>query len=145
MTGNPGSLSCCPREDQSPFELLGGAGDCSRVIAGQIDLSRLLSRKYVFLSNGNWDLGVTFKVHLGSQASSPMEAKNSALLSSCDGYLLEPIEWPKGSQCSCGVLREDSGLLSRPCRKRRASSCDDGSISWFCSSCGATCGIFLEI
>ena len=26
-------------------------------------------------------------------------------------------EWPKGSQASCGVWREDSGLDSRPCRK----------------------------
>ena len=60
-----------------------------------------------------------------------MEAKNSAVLSSCDGYLLEPIEWPKKGQASCRVLREDSGLLSRPCRKRRASYCDDGGISWF--------------
>ena len=50
----------------------------------------------MFLSNGNRDLGVTFKVHPRSQASSPVEVKNSALLSSCDGYLLEPIEWPKG-------------------------------------------------
>ena len=28
-----------------------------------------------------------------------------------------PIEWPKGSQAYCGVLRGDSGLHSRPCRK----------------------------
>ena len=74
-----------------------------------------------------------------------MEARNSALLSSCDGYLLEPIEWPKGSQASCGVLREDSGLLSRPCKKRRASSRDDGGISWFfLLSCSGTCGVSLE-
>ena len=73
-----------------------------------------------------------------------MEAKNSALLSSCHGYLLEPIEWPKGSQASCGVLREDTGLLSRPCRKRRASFRDDERILWFFSSCVAQCGVFLE-
>ena len=35
--------------------------------------------------------------------------KNSVLLSSCDRYLLEPIEWPKGCQASCGVVREYSG------------------------------------
>ena len=73
-----------------------------------------------------------------------MEAKNSALLSSCDGYLLEPTEWPKGSQASCGVLREDSGLLSRPCRKRRALSRDDGRISWFFSSCSASVGFLTS-
>ena len=66
-----------------------------------------------------------------------MEAKNSALFSSRDGYLLQPTEWPKGSQASCEVWREDSGLLSRPCRKRRPSSLDDGGVSWFFSSCGA--------
>ena len=67
-----------------------------------------------------------------------MEAKNSALLSSCLGYLLEPSEWPKGSQASCGILTEDSGLLSRSCRKRRASCHDDGGIPWFFLSCGAS-------
>ena len=99
----------------------------------------------MFLSNCNWDLSVTLKVHPGIQASSRVEAKNSALLSSCDRYLLEPTEWPKGSQASGGVLREDSGLLSRPCRKRRASFHDDGRISWFFLSCGATFGVFLEL
>ena len=37
---------------------------------------------------------------------------------------------PKGSQASCGVWIEDSGFLSRPCRKRRPSSRDDGGVSW---------------
>ena len=85
----------------------------------------------MFLSNGNRDLGVTFEVHPGSQASSQEEAKNSALVSSCDGYLLELIEWPKGSQASYGDLKEASRLLSRPCRKRRASSHERGGISCF--------------
>ena len=38
MTGNSGSLSIWHREVQYPFELQVGAGDCSRVTAGQIDL-----------------------------------------------------------------------------------------------------------
>ena len=38
------------------------------------------------------DLRVSFKVHPESQASSLVEAKNSTLLSRCDGCLLEPIE-----------------------------------------------------
>ena len=103
-----------------------------------------MSRNYVFLSSFDRDLGVAFKIHPQSQASSRVEAQNSALLSSCEGYLLEPIEWPKGSQASCGVLREDTGLLSRPCRKRRASFRDDERILWFFSSCVAQCGVFLE-
>ena len=104
-----------------------------------------MSRNYVFLSSGDRDLGVAFKIHLGSQASSRVEANNSTLLSSCEGYLLEPIEWPKWSQASYKVLRGDSGLLSRPCRKRRTSSHDDRGISWFFLSCGATFGVFLEL
>ena len=45
------------------------------------------------------------------------EAKDSALLSSRTGYFLDPTEWPKGSQSSCEVWREDQGLLSRSGRK----------------------------
>ena len=58
---------------------------------------------------------------------------------------MEHIERPKGSKASCGVWRGDSGLLSRPCRKRRASSRDDGVIFCFFSSWGATCGVSLEL
>ena len=103
-----------------------------------------MSRNYVFLSSFDRDLGVAFKIHPQSQASSRVEAQNSTLLSSCEGYLLEPIEWPKGSQASCGVLREDSGLLSRPCKKKSASSCDHGGISWFFSSCGVSVGFLTS-
>ena len=38
--------------------------------------------------------------------------------------------WPKMSQASCGVWREDSGLLSRPYSKRRPSSREDWGVSW---------------
>ena len=44
-------------------------------------------------------------------------AKDSVLLSSRDTDLLEPTEWLKGKQTSSGVWREDTGLLSRQCRK----------------------------
>ena len=87
-----------------------------------------MSRNSEFLSSGDRDLRVAFKIHPGSQASSRVAAKYSAFLSSSDGYLLEPIEGPKGSQASCGVLREDLGLLSRPCRKTKASFFNDGEI-----------------
>ena len=36
-------------------------------------------------------------------------------------------------------------MLSRPCRKRRASSHDDGGISWFFSSYGGKFGVSLEL
>ena len=107
--------------------------------------SRLVFRNYVFLSSGDSDLGVAFKIHPGSQALSRLEAKNSALLLSCDGYLLEPIEWSKGSQASCGFLREDSGLLSRPCRKGRASYRDERGISWVFFEVRNQCGVSHEL
>ena len=73
-----------------------------------------------------------------------VEAKESALLSSRDVYLLEPTEWPQGSQASSSVWRQDSGLLSRPCRKRRPSSLDDGGVSWVFSSCVASLGFLTR-
>ena len=94
----------------------------------------------MFLSRGDRDLGVAFQTHLVSQALSRGEAKDSILLSSRDGYLLEPTKWPKGSQASCGVWKEDSGFLSRPCRKRRPSAREDGGVSGVSSSCGARGG-----
>ena len=44
----------------------------------------------------------------GNQASSRGEAKDTALLSSRDGYILELTVWPKGSQASCEVWRDTS-------------------------------------
>ena len=78
-----------------------------------------------------------------SQALSRGEAKDSILLSSHDGYLLEATKWPKGSQASCGVWREYSRLLSRPCRKRRPSFHDDGGVPVF-SSCGVSVGFLTR-
>ena len=98
----------------------------------------------MFLSKGHRDLRFAFQTHPGSQASCRREAKDSALLSSRDGHLLEPTLWPKGSQASCEVWREDLGLLSRPCRKRWPSSRDDGGILWVFSSCGASVGFLTR-
>ena len=143
-TGNSGCLSCWPGMSNLPFELLGRAGDCSRVTAGQIDFILACVQKLMFLSRADRDLGVAFQTQPGSQAWSRVEGKYSALLSSPDGYLLEPTEWPKGSQASCDVWREDSGLLSRPCRKRKPSSCDDGGVLWFFLGCCASVGLLTR-
>ena len=43
----------------------------------------------MFLCWGESDLSIAFSTHLGSQASSRGEAKDTALLSSRDGYILE--------------------------------------------------------
>ena len=98
----------------------------------------------MFLSRGDRDLGVAFQTHPGSQASSRVEAKNSAILSNRDGYLLEPTEWSNGSQASCGLWREDTGLLFRPSRKRWPSSPDDRDSSWFSSTCAASVGFPIK-
>ena len=92
----------------------------------------------MFHSRGDRDLGVAFQTHLRSQAWYRGVAKDYALLSSPDGYLLERTEWPKRSQATCGVWREASRLLSRPCRKRRPSSRHNRGVSWVFSSCGAS-------
>ena len=89
----------------------------------------------MFLFRDDRDLGVALQTHPGCQDSSRMEAKKSALLLICDGSLLEPTQWPKGSQAPWGVLRVVSGLLSRPCGKRRAPSLKDGGISRSFLSC----------
>ena len=98
----------------------------------------------MFVSRGDRDLGVAFLMHPGSQSLSRGEAKDSTLLSSCDGYLLEPTEWPQGSQASSSVWREDSELLSRPDRKRRPSPREDGGFSGVSSSCGARGGFLTR-
>ena len=95
------------------------------------------------LSRADRDLGDAFQTHPGGQASSRGEAKDSTLLQSRDADLLEPTEWPQGSQASSSVWREDSGLLSRPCRKRRPSHRNDRGVSWVFSLCCTSVG-FLK-
>ena len=92
----------------------------------------------MFLCWGESDLSIAFSTHPGSQASSRGEAKDTALLSSRDGCILELTVWPKMSQASCGVWREDSGLLSRAYIKRRLSSREDYGVSWVFSSCSSS-------
>ena len=103
--------------------------------AGGVTLDDLF---IMFLCWGESDLSIAFSTHPESQASSRGEAKDTALLSSRDGYILELTVWPKMSQASCGVWREDSGLLSRPYSKRRPSSREDWGVSWVFSSCGSS-------
>ena len=53
------------------------------------EIWELVMDRVMFVSRGDRDLGVAFLMHAGSQSLSRGEAKDSALLSSCDGYLLE--------------------------------------------------------
>ena len=61
-------------------------------------------------------------------------------LPSSSAVILEPNEWTEGCRASSSVWREDSGLLSRPGRKRRPSAREDGGVSGISSSCGARGG-----
>ena len=72
--------------------------DCSPGHAGKEGLHLAMTE-----ASRGFSRGVAFQAPPGSQASSRGEAKDSALLSSPNGYLLEPTEWPKGRQASCGV------------------------------------------
>ena len=83
----------------------GELGIAHESLQGKRDFIQACVQDLMFLSRGDRDLGVAFQTHPGSQASSRGEAKDSTLLSSRDGYLLEPIEWPTGSQTSCGFWR----------------------------------------
>ena len=116
-----GDRLCLLREDRSPFVLQGAPRDSSHISAGvnrassqfqagnsgflsisDFDCrvsasSRLVSRNSMLLSSGDRVLGVAFKVHLGSQASSRVEAKNFTLLSICDRHLSwSPLSGLKG-------------------------------------------------
>ena len=57
----------------------------------------------MFLSRGDRDHGDAFQTHPVSQASARGEAKDADILLGRNRYLLEPTEWPPGSQASCGV------------------------------------------
>ena len=94
-TGNSGFLFNWPREVQFSFELRVRTGDCSRDTAGpnrphlglcpgpNVPLLRRKQSQHCILDSP------------GSQASSRGEAKDTALLSSRDGYILELTVWPK--------------------------------------------------
>ena len=50
----------------------------------------------------------------GSQVSMRVARGSASWLSSPDGYFLEPTEWPKGSQASCGVWMRREGREPLP-------------------------------
>ena len=58
----------------------------------------------MLVPRGDRDIGVAYQTHPGNQASSRGEAKNSAVLLSRDGYLLEPTVCPKGSHAYLRLL-----------------------------------------
>ena len=87
----------------------------------------------MFLSRGDRDLGVAFQTHPGRQAfiSSGSKEPRSALESR---RLSLGAHWVDSRESS--LLRRLERLVSRPCRRRRPSSLDDGGISGLFSSGG---------
>ena len=79
-----------------------------------------------------------------ARGSASWLSSHGRVLSSCDAYLLEPTEWSKGSQPSSSVWREDSGLLSRPCRKRRPTSRDWKPQHWVFAAVSASAGAAMR-
>ena len=81
-----------------------------------------------------WLDGITdsMDMGLGGLQEFPLEVRPSSIAPN-------PVapERPQGSPASSSVWREDPGLLSRPCRKRRPSARDDGGVSWVSSGCCA--------
>jgi len=69
----------------------------------KIDLIYACVQDLMFLSRGDRDDGDAFQTHPVSQASARGEANDSDILLGRNRYLLEPTEWPPGSQASCGV------------------------------------------
>ena len=133
-----------PGKPNLPFELRGKAEGCTRVTAGPKRPHLGLFRDLTFLSREDRDLRVAVQTPPGSQASPRGQAKYAALLSSRDADLLEPNEWPQGSQAFSSVWREDSGLCSGSGRKRRPSPREDGGFSGVSSSCGARGGFLTR-
>ena len=60
-------------------------------------------------------------------------------------YYLLKLKYVLLLHCKSCLYGKLENYLSRPCRKRRASSHNDGRISWFFTSCGTTWGVFLEL
>ena len=89
----------------SSFE--GELGFALESLQGKRDLIYACVQDLKFLSRGDRDLGVAFQSHLRSQAWYRGVAKDSILLSSPYGFLLEPTEWPKGSPVEFGDRPRD--------------------------------------
>ena len=75
-----------------PFELRGRAGDCSRVTAGKKRPHLGLCPGPNVSLRGDRDLRFAYQTHPRSQASPCGEGKDSTLLSTRDGYVLESTE-----------------------------------------------------
>ena len=66
----------------------------------------------------NREISPHLEMMWGTRGTSRVVAGSSGLLLSCDRYLGEPLEIPKGIQAWFRVSRGKSGLVSRRCRAK---------------------------
>ena len=144
MTGISGLSWVGPGKPNLQFELRWKAGGSARVTTGPKRPHRGVCPGPNIPLKGRQGSRVSIPDSPGDQALPRGEAEDSTFLSSRDTDLLEPTEWTQGCRASSSVWREDSGLLSRPGRKRRPSSRDDGGVSWVSSGCCAHGGFLTR-
>ena len=114
---NSGCLLCWPREVQS-------SNRGARESWGLFSNHCRANRPHLVLCP---ETNVPLQGRQGSRGCIPDSPVESGLVSSGSKelpsplvsrrYIFKPTEWPKVSQDFCGIWIEDSGLLSRPCRK----------------------------
>ena len=126
-----------PGKPNLPLELRGKAGGSARVTTGPKRPHRGVCPGPNIPLKGRQASRVSIPDSPGGSGLAWRGSKDSAFLSSRDTDLLEPTEWTQGCRASSSVWREDSVLLSRPGKKRRPSSRDDGGVSWVSSGCCA--------
>ena len=129
-----------PGKPHLPIGLRGKPGGCARVTAGP-------KRPHLGVCPGP---NIPLQGRQGSRGSIPGSPGESGLVSRGSQGLRSPLESrrgslgaperPQGSPASSSFWREDTGLLSRPCTKRRLSAREVGGVSGFSSSCSANGG-----
>src|SRR5574337_783783 len=115
MTGNSGCLLCWPREVQSSIRV---AKESWGLLSSDCRANRphlgLCPEASVPLQGATGISGLHSRHTRGDRHPSRVEAKNPALLSSRDVYLLELTGWTKGSQAS----RSEERRVGKECRSR---------------------------
>ena len=103
----------------------------------------------MFLSSGDRDLGVAFKIHLGSQAfhSVSFEWKQRTPLSSLatTGISWRPLSGLKGVKPPVEFRERTRDCSLGPTGKEGSHLAMTGESRGFFSRCSATCGVFLEL
>ena len=89
-------------------------------------------------------MGPHLQMRWDTWGSSRVVAGNSAFIYNCDGDLWAPLSCLKGVKFLSSFEREP-GIAFEVLQEKRASSCLDGGILWFASSCGWRLEIPLQV